>query len=500
MESDETQPRQLGVGHRLDAPPSGQLVAAFGSELTYAGVLYEGLSYADLAHAVMLIERGVIPGDPGRQLLEALVALHDGGLASVPLDAKWGDLYNNRDAELQRRLGRGAGWLHAGRARREALTIGWLLHLRVAGVKLLTDALHLVDTIADLAEQHVETLMPDFTYLQHAHPTTLGHYLLGFAYPVLRDAERLERELHYVSCSPAGSASTNGSRLPLERERMRELLGFEALAVHNRDAMWQPDLVIALMALIVSLSTTADRLAEELQIWATAEFDFVDFADEHCRTSVIMPNKKNPYAATFIRGRARELLGNLVSVVATNQTPSGQIDNRNAAYELLPEGLATSSTVLSLLDEVLQRATFNRDRLRKQAEEGGTWGTELADLLMQRERIDSRTAHDIVGKVVAAQRNNAVELATAIAEAFRGSAGRALRTAPADLVAELAPDRIVRTRTSTGGCAPEAVRAMCTALTKRTAELRAAAAHRQEEAQFPARLRAAVSEQLGRKW
>src|SRR6185295_19709871 len=103
--------------------------------------------------------------------------LHDGGLASLQVEARFGDIYNNRDKELQRRIGNDAGWLHTGRARREALTIGWLLHLRQAGGELVEAAATLLDAFADTAERHAESLMPDFTYLQHAHPTTLGHYL-----------------------------------------------------------------------------------------------------------------------------------------------------------------------------------------------------------------------------------------------------------------------------------------------------------------------------------
>ena len=249
-----TSDHQLGVGSRLQEPPSTALVQSFAQEMAYAAYLYEGLSWADLAHVTMLLETGIAPAEPAKRLLEALVALHDGGLASLRLEAKWGDLYNNRDAELGRRLGADAGWLHAGRARREALTIGWLLHLRRAGAELLEKTAAVLDSWAAVAERHAETLMPDFTYLQHAHPTTLGHYLLGFAYPVARDAERLDAALRQADASPAGSASTNGSRLPLDRERMRELLGFGGIAVHDRDAMWQSDVPISLMAVLVSLA------------------------------------------------------------------------------------------------------------------------------------------------------------------------------------------------------------------------------------------------------
>ena len=483
---------QLGVGARLAEPPSAVLIESFGEEMAYAPFLYEGLSWADLAHVCMLIETGIVPAEPGRRLLEELVALHDGGLAVVQVEAKWGDLYNNRDAELRRRLGSDAGWLHAGRARREALTLGWLLHLRRAGAQLSQALADLLDAAAAVAEAHAETLMPDFTYLQHAHPTTLGHYLLGFAYPIARDAERLDAALRQADASPAGAASTNGSRLPLDRDRMRSLLGFSGMVVHDRDAMWQSDVPIALSAVLVSLATTAARLAEELQIWATAEFDFVELADRHCRTSVIMPQKKNPYALTFIRGKAREMDGHLVSVVTTNQTPSGQVDNRNTAYELVPRDLTQVRTLALLLTEILTTARFNRERLRHQADEGLTAGTELADLLLQRERIDARTAHEIVGALAAKK----ADLATL----FRTATGRELATPVAELEAQLGADAIVRSRAGSGGCAPDAVRRMCGEVRALAAARRAALAISAEKADFPRALRQAVSRQLGRPW
>jgi argininosuccinate lyase len=502
MAADSERTQQLGVGARLGEAPSPSLVTAFGSELRYAADLFEGLSYADLAHTIMLMETGIVPADAGRALLEALVALHDAGLAALPLDAKWGDLYNNRDAELTRRLGKGAGWLHAGRARREALTLAWLIHLRTAGQGLLSEAAHLARALATTAVRHAETVMPDFTYLQHAQPTTLGHFLLGFAYPVVRDAHRLARELETLNASPAGAASTNGSRLPLDRQRVADLLGFPRLVVHARDAMWQSDVPINLMAVVVSLATTADRLAEELQIWATDEFSFIALADRHCRTSVIMPNKKNPYALAVIRGTARDLAGRLMSVIATNQTPSGQLDNRNAAYEIVPEAVRNTRTALTLLAEVVETASFNTDRLRHQAETGFTYGTELADLLMQRERIDARTAHEIVGGVVGEMTQAAADtsLAARLKARYSAVTGKPMRTPVAELLPALSPDRIVANRQGMGSCAPSQVQEMAASIHGDASALVQASRNAATAAGFPAHLRAAVAQHLGRSW
>ena len=492
----------LDAGGRLQSPPSAVLVeTAFRRELEYADVLYEGISYADLAHVLALLEAGVVPADAGTALLAALVTLHDEGLAGLQLDAKWGDLYNNRDSELQRRAPAAAGWLHAGRARREALTLGWLIHQRTVAAALLRDAAELVCALADLGARHAENAMPDFTYLQHAQPTTLGHFLLGFAYPLWRDVQRLEREWALLDACPAGASSTNGSRLPLDRERLRALLGFARINVHSRDAMWRSDVVINLMGVLVSLATDVARLAEELQLWATEEFGYATLADAHCRASVIMPNKKNPYALSFVRGQARELSGSLMSVIATNQTPSGQIDNRNTSYDVLPRALGGVRGLMRLSREVLLEMTFHLDRLRAQAGSGFTWGTELADLLLLRERVDARTAHEIVGATICAQAAAPAQpFAAALGAAFQAAAGRPLAASPAELWAEIQPERVIACRQGVGSCAPQTVREMAAELRGAAASLVEGVDAAERAAEFPARLRLAVGARLGRPW
>jgi argininosuccinate lyase len=494
--------RYLDAGGRLRRGPSELLIeTAFRRELAYAGALYEGISYADLAHVLMLAEADVIPAAPAKALLAALVELHDQGLAALELDAKWGDLYNNRDSELQRRVPDAAGWLHAGRARREALTLGWLIHQRVALAAVRRNLAALLRVLADLGARHADDVMPDFTYLQHAQPTTLGHFLLGFAAPLRRDAERLALEAALLDESPAGAASTNGARLPLDRERMRLLLGFRQVNVHSRDAMWRADVAINLMGVLVSIATGTARLAEELQLWATDEFGYVSLADEHCRASVIMPNKKNPYALSFIRGQARELDGTLMSVIATNQTPSGQIDNRNTSYEALPRGLEVVDGLVRLLGEVLERMTLDVARLREQARHGHTYGTELADLLLLRERVDARTAHEIVGATISAQIGPAAKpFGAALTEAFKHAVGRSLKVGADELWREVQPEQVVASRLGIGSCAPATVRAMASDLRAAADALSGAVDAEEKDSGFPETLRTAVGAYLGRTW
>src|SRR5512145_627730 len=274
------QPGHLGLGDRLKESPAPELVAsAFALEAGDGPLLYEGMSLADLAHAVMLLEVGLIPPSAGAELLAALLALHGIPAADFPFDPARGDAYNNREYVLRQKAPEVAGWLQAGRPRREVTTLAYLLVVRERLLSLTSALLDLMAILLDLAEAHLNTLMPDYTYLQTAHPTTLAHYLLTFVQPMTRDLARLRGAFERANLSPAGSGSTNGSRLPLDRERLAALLGFDGLALHTRDAMWQPDGPIEVLAAVVALLANADRLAEDLQIWATVEFGLIELAD-----------------------------------------------------------------------------------------------------------------------------------------------------------------------------------------------------------------------------
>ncbi len=392
-------PDVLGVGGRLAGDPAQTMIeSAFRAEIEPAAYLRRFLSHADLAHVAMLIRTGVISPERGHELIRTLLELHDDTATS--LDARHGDLYTNRAKLLQARLGPEAGLIHSGRARREATTLAWQLAVRELLWGLwgrLIDAAH---TVVRVAETHRATYMPDFTYLHHAHPTTLCHYLLGYSFPLARDVERVQRALDAVNRSPAGSGSVNGSVLPLDRQMVADLLGFPELIEHTRDAMWAPDMAIEVMSTLVSIMTTVDRLSEELQIWTTAEFGYLQLDDSHSRVSVIMPQKKNPYALTFLRGEARRLVGRWNSVVMSGLTPSGQPDNRTIAYHDVPESIERVTGAIRLLADVLNRAVFNPERMRATARRGFPYATDVSDRLVLATGLGDAAIHGFVGRAI----------------------------------------------------------------------------------------------------
>ena len=453
----------LGVGSRLAAGPAKELVeTAFARELSDQLALFRGMSLADLAHTLILIEGGVIPSADGASLLGALLALHEHPADFVPTPEA-GDLYTNREAWLAAHTP-AVGWLGAGRARRESTTTGFRITVR-AHLLVFADALIKAGVaLVERAGEYRTALMADYTYLQPAQPTTFGHYLLGFVYPLLRDLERIRALYARVNLSPAGCGSVNGSRIPQDRARLAALLGFDGLAAHARDAMWQPDGAVEMLSVVVMALVNLDRLAEDLQIFATTEFGLVELADGHSRASVIMPQKKNPYALNYVRGATNELTGTLSAMAASGRTPSGQVDNRVFAYGDVPRALEMAAGVATLMAGVLGGLRFNTALAEARLTSGFATATDLAETITLETGLDFRSAHRIVGRLVreATQANRVMRDLTnadldVVAQALFG---RPLHLSEQAFARALDPAEAIAARRDVGCAAPEPLAAM----------------------------------------
>jgi argininosuccinate lyase len=433
------------------------VAAGYAWETADAPVLHDALNLADLAHAVELADRGILPAAAGRALLGALLDLAALPAAGVGYDPVHGELYDSRERHLTDRIGTDAGWLRAGRTRREAVRIALRITVRAQLLDLVAGAASLATALAEQAERHVDTLMPDYTYLQPAQPTTFGHYLLSFADPVLRDAGRLLAELAHVNASPAGSGAANGSPILDDREGSARALGFDRAIAHTRDAMWQTDPFLHLLTAATSLVLTQDKLAEDLEIFTSVEFDFVDLAEAYTRPSILMPQKRNPYALTVVRGSAGILIGRLTGQAAVAKTPSARSDNLIYTYGELPRAIDLACRVTRLSAAVVRTLTARPERMREALDSGYTQAADLADRLMRRFGADYRTAHRVVQRAVRA--GTGLD-ADALARAACEVVGWEWRLDPAELAAALDPAALVRSRTALGGAAPSAMRPM----------------------------------------
>ncbi len=454
--------------HRLGPPvdgPAPELVdSGFALENADAPLLHAGLNLADLAHVLDLRARQVVPEEPARRLLTVLLRSVATRPEDFPYDPAFGEPYNSRERYFVEQIGDDAGWLHAGRPRREAVRIALRLHLRGQLVDLVESAASLAGTIATVAREHSRTWLPDQTYLQHAQPSTFGHYLLSFAYPLLRDADRLEEELAWTNTSPGGAGCVNGSRLLGDRGPVAAMLGFDGVIEHTRDAMWQTDGLVAMLASTASLVGTQSKLAEDLEIWASSEFDYVTVADGFSRSSVLMPQKRNPYSLSIIRGASGTLIGRLTGFLAVIKSPSARSDNLIYAYGEVPRALDLALRTTRLTDGVIRTLGVNAARMWEALDSGFCQATDLAEYVMQTCGLNYRTAYQVVGVAVRTahgQGLRGVDLDGAMLDAAAVEhCGKGIGLTGRDLSEVLDPRRIVETRTAAGGAAPEVVERM----------------------------------------
>jgi argininosuccinate lyase len=393
---------ELGRGGRLRGSAAGELVAAaYAAESAHGPRLARGLSLADLAHAVALVEGGDLAGEDARSLLRGLLELHAIPGDEFPWDAALGDAFNAREAELERRVGRAAaGWLSAGRPRREAFRVALRLTART-GVRELHDAL--VDQVAALVRHADATraeLAIDYTYLQPAQPTTVGHLLLAYAYPALRDADRARGSHAAFGASVAGAGGSAGSRWSLDRGRLADLLGCDRLVEHAKDAAWQADVYLELLATLAIAATHQSQLGQDFEIYASEEFGLIELSDASSRASALMPQKKNPYALAAIRTQAGQAAGDVAGALAALHTGSARTDHFHLLNGTVPRALDEAVAIARLTASVLEGVEVRTERFAEIARRSFVTAADVADVLALKGEVDYRSAHGIVGRAV----------------------------------------------------------------------------------------------------
>ena len=450
----------LGEGGRLAGGPADELVvAAYAHETAHGPRLAHDISLADLAHAVALAEGGALDHERARALAGGLLELHAIPGGEFPWNPRLGDAFNSREAELVRLVGKdAAGWLSAGRPRREAFRVGVRLYARRSTLELSAALLDGAGHLVAHARAHASDLAADFTYLQAAQPTTIGHLLLAYAYPLLRDVERLARVHAEFDRSVAGAGGSAGSRWPLDRALLAQLLGCSGVVSHAKDAAWQWDVYLELLSALAISATHLSQLGQDFEIYASRQFGIVELADAHSRASALMPQKKNPYALAAIRTQAGQAAGDVAAALTTLHTGSARTDHFHLLNGTVPRALDEAVAIARLAAAVLAGVSLNAARWGEIARDGFTNAADVADVLAADRGIDYRSAHTIVGlavtKLIAA---GADELTSAAIE----SASAELTGAPLTVdPAAITPEACVEARAQAGSSSRAAVDAM----------------------------------------
>ena len=356
----------------------------------------------DIAHVLMLDRQKIIEHEITRQLLQALLVLHDEGIPEEVFEDRFEDVHAGIEAMLIESVGVDfGGRMHMGRSRNDEVATCIRIKLRDALLKQMAALLKVREVLVALAEKHMDTVMPGFTHLQHAQPTTLAHHLLAYEQMYSRDFDRLRDAYMRVNLSPLGAAAFASTGYPINRELTARLLGFDGLVTNTMDAVAGRDFALEVLADLSILMANTSRLCEELIIWSTSFVKFVSLDDAFCSTSSIMPQKKNPDTAEIMRAKAGSVFG---AYSAAMMTVKGLPMSYNRdLQELTPNiwrGMHDTKACLRLLIDMLASATFDTERMKEEAAKGFSTATELADTLVRNYGLPFRTAHNIVGRAI----------------------------------------------------------------------------------------------------
>ena len=408
-----------------------------------------------LAHARMLHEVGVLSA--------ADLADIERGMARIDEDIRAGrfawsvdleDVHLNIERRLTELVGDAGKRLHTGRSRNDQVATDVRLWLR-ASIDVITGLLRDLQTgLLDLAEAHAETVMPGFTQLQVAQPVTFGHHLMAYFEMLERDRERLSDCRRRVNRLPLGAAALAGTTYPIDRARVAELLGFEALASNSLDAVSDRDFAIEFCAAAAVLMTHLSRFSEELILWMSPRFGFVMLADRYCTGSSIMPQKKNPDVPELVRGKTGRVNGHLVALLTLMKgQPLAYNKDNQEDKEPLFDTADTLVDTLRVFAGMLSGLTVNAAAMRRAAAEGHATATDLADYLVKK-GLPFREAHEAVARAVRGADEQGKDLAGLALDELR-------RFSPLigeDVYAALTLEGSLAARDHVGGTAPRRVR------------------------------------------
>jgi argininosuccinate lyase len=468
-----------GTGSRLSEGPAQELIEyGYKQEIEEAHYSFAHEMWNHKAHTVMLYEQGIIAKAAAARILRVLREIEALGVDRFPMDPAKGELYYNIESYLIQRAGEDAGGrMHTGRSRGDMYVCSERMILRERILGLLGDLHDLIQVILAVAGRHVETIMPGYTLLQHAQPTTFAHYLLSFGDRFLRDVERLQETYRRVNQSPMGAAISTGSSFPLSRERMAVLLGFDGIVENTRDAAIYRDFTLESVTHAAISASNVSCLADDLNVWCTYEFGMIELADAYCGTSTIMPQKKNPSSLERIRYLAAECLGNTMTVFAQLKTFSEQLGDLEATGPTAWRTFDRARAALRFMRGVLATLTVKTDLMRERAGANFTQATQLADAIVQQRDLAFRTAHRIVGKLVRTCLERGVPPAAVTSAMLDDAAvailGRPLKLSPAALRTALDVGHILRTRTMPGAPGTREVRRMLRGRARRIAKEKA---------------------------
>ena len=441
-------------GGRFDEPTDA-FVQAFTASVTFDQRLARVDIQGSIAHAKMLHRIEILTADELGSIENGMARILDEINAgtfnwSVSLE----DVHMNIESRLTQLIGDAGKKLHTGRSRNDQVATDIRLYLRGEINRCLGQIRDFQGGLLDLAEREADTIMPGFTHLQVAQPITFGHHMLAWFEMLNRDHGRLEDTQRRMNIMPLGAAALAGTSYPLDRDYTAQLLGFDAPSRNSLDAVSDRDFAIEFCAAAAICVTHLSRMAEELILWSSAQFNYIQLPDRYCTGSSIMPQKKNPDVPELVRGKTGRVNGDLVSLLTLMKgQPLAYNKDNQEDKEPLFDAIDTLQGCLRAFADMVPNLRVNRDNMFQSAKKGYATATDLADYLVNK-GLPFRDAHEVVGQAVAFGIKHGQDLSECSLETLQNFDARI----EADVFELLSLEGSVNARNITGGTAPRQVR------------------------------------------
>lgn len=373
----------------------------FNSSIRFDKRMYRQDIQGSIAHATMLGQQGIIPREDSEaivcELKNILQDIEDGKVEFL-IDAE--DIHMNIEKILTDRIGDAGKRLHTGRSRNDQVALDIRMYLMDETEEIRKMLLHTLTVLTDLAEEHTETIMPGYTHLQKAQPVTFAHHLMAYFEMFKRDYQRLEDCRRRTNVMPLGSGALAGTTYPLDREFVAETLGFDSVTMNSLDGVSDRDFVIELASCLAMVMMHLSRFCEELILWSSHEFSFVEMDDAFSTGSSIMPQKKNPDVAELIRGKTGRVYGHLMGLLTTMKgIPLAYNKDMQEDKEPIFDSIDTVKLCIPVFCDMIATMTVKKDNMLKGSKGGFTNATDVADYLVKK-GLPFREAHSVVGQMV----------------------------------------------------------------------------------------------------
>lgn len=434
--------------------PTDAFVARFTASVSFDQRLYKQDIEGSLAHAAMLTRVGILTEQERQQIKTGLdEILSDIEAGTFQWSVELEDVHMNIEAALTAKIGITGKKLHTGRSRNDQVATDIRLWLRSEITTIQRELHRLQEGLLFIAEREASTIMPGFTHLQTAQPVTFGHHLLAWYEMLVRDQGRLADCKKRLNQSPLGSAALAGTTYPIDREYTAKLLGFDGPTANSLDSVSDRDFAIEFCAFASLLMTHLSRASEELILWASAQFDFIDLPDRFCTGSSIMPQKKNPDVPELVRGKTGRTHGHLISLLTLMKSqPLAYNKDNQEDKEPLFDSVDTVRDCLRAFADMVPAITVKKESMYEAARRGFSTATDLADYLVGKD-VAFRDAHEIVGSTVA----YGIETGRDLSEMSIGELQKFSDMIGADVFDVLTLEGSVAARNHIGGTAPEQV-------------------------------------------